>query len=113
MIAGGIWALSPEEALILLGLAGAAAGLGKAAADALRGDEPEEGEPVPVRVGPDRSNPDRSGPDRSGPDRSGPDRSHLDRPHLDWPHLDGPRRGGPLDDRRRDRARNGSGDLSA
>lgn len=54
MIAGGIWALSPEEALILLGLAGAAAGLGKAAADALRGEEPDEGERIPVRVRPDR-----------------------------------------------------------
>lgn len=48
-----IFAVSPEEALILIGLAGAAAGLGKAAADALRGDEEEEEERIPVRVRPD------------------------------------------------------------
>lgn len=46
------FAVSPEEALILIGLAGAAAGLGKAAADALRDDDGEE-ERIPVRVRPD------------------------------------------------------------
>ncbi|MEM6441813.1 MAG: hypothetical protein AAF763_19230 [Pseudomonadota bacterium] len=57
--------MSPEEALILIGLAGAAAGLGKAAADALRGDREEE-ERIPIRIRPD----DRPRPPRRPEDDS-------------------------------------------
>ena len=56
-----IFAVSPEEALILIGLAGAAAGLGKAAADALR-DDGEEEERIPVRIRPDDRPGDRPRP---------------------------------------------------